>query len=51
MIGAIVLIVFAIIATAAATQEFLSVTWTSWLCAALLSYFVHLVVDPIIGAE
>ena len=42
LIGAIVLIVFAIIATAAASGELFGVTWFTWLCAALLSYFVDL---------
>ncbi len=40
--GAIVLIVFMIIATAATTGELFGVTWVSWLGASLLSYFVDL---------
>lgn len=42
IVGAIVLIVFAIIATSQATQDLFSVTWYTWLCAALLSFFVDL---------
>lgn len=42
LIGAVVLIVLAIIATATATGQALGVTWYTWLCAALLSYFVDL---------
>jgi hypothetical protein len=42
LIGAIVLIVFAIIATAATSGELFGVSWFTWLCAALLSYFVDL---------
>lgn len=42
LIGAIVLIAFAIAATAAVSTTFLSVTWTSWLCASILSFLTHL---------
>lgn len=42
IVGAIVLIVFAIIATAQASGDLFSVTWYTWLCAALLSFFVDL---------
>jgi len=46
IIGAIVLIVFAIIATAITTGsspgQLFGVTWYTWLCAALLSFFVDL---------
>jgi len=44
LVGAIVLIVFAIVATAAASATFLSITWATWLCAAILSFFTHLLV-------
>jgi hypothetical protein len=41
IVAAIVLICFAIAATAnAAAATFLGVSWTSWLCASLLSVFV-----------
>lgn len=40
LVGAIVLITFAIIATAAHDGLCLGVTALTWLCAALLSYFV-----------
>jgi uncharacterized integral membrane protein len=42
IVGAIVLIVFSIIATAQASLQLFSVTWDTWLCAALLSFFVDL---------
>jgi len=44
IVGAIVLIVFAIIATASTTGELFSTTWFTWLCAALLSFFVDVLV-------
>lgn len=40
LIGAVVMIVFAIIGTAAANLQCLGVDWTTWLCASLLSVFV-----------
>jgi hypothetical protein len=42
LVAAIVLIVFAIIATAATTGQLFGVTWFTWLCASLLAYFVDL---------
>lgn len=42
LIGAVVLIVLGVIASAAASGTALSVTWTTWLCASLLAYFAHL---------
>ena len=42
IVGAIVLIVFAIIATSQASMDLFSVTWYTWLCAALPSFFVDL---------
>ncbi len=42
LIGAVVLIVFAIIGTADASGQALGVSWTTWLCASLLSFFVDL---------
>lgn len=42
LVGAIVLIVFAIIATDKTTLAFLSVSWTSWLCASILSFLTNL---------
>jgi uncharacterized integral membrane protein len=42
LVAAIVLIVFAIIATSQATMDLFSVTWYSWLCASILAYFVDL---------
>lgn len=44
-LAAIALIVFAIAATANTTLTFLHVTWTSWLCAAILSWFVGKFLD------
>jgi hypothetical protein len=44
-IGAVVLIAFAIAATSAASLDFLGITWTSWLCASILSWFVSNVLD------
>jgi uncharacterized integral membrane protein len=42
LIGAIVLIVFAIVATTNAALTFIgSISWATWLCAALLSVFTH----------
>lgn len=45
--GAIVLIVFAIIATASntGTLTLFGVTWFTWLCASLLSFFTDLLLD------
>lgn len=42
LIGAIVLMVFMIIATAAHDGLCLGVTWDTWLGASLLSFFVEL---------
>jgi hypothetical protein len=42
IVGAIVLVVFAIIATAATTGELFGVTWYTWLAASLLSFYVDL---------
>jgi hypothetical protein len=42
LIGAIVLIALAIIATASATGECLGVTWFTWLCASFLSFLVDI---------
>lgn len=44
IIGAIVLIVFSIIATAANSGQLFSVSWYTWLGAALLSFFVDILV-------
>lgn len=40
IIGAIVLSIFAVIASAASTGSCLGVSYSSWLVASLLSYFV-----------
>ena len=40
LIAAIVLSVFAIIASAQASLELFSVTWITWICAAALAYLV-----------
>ena len=51
LVAAVVLIVFAVIATANATQELFGILWTSWLCGALLAYFTdHLVPWVVSGA-
>ena len=42
IVGAVVLIVFAIIATAQDSMQLFGVWWYTWLCAALLSFFVDL---------
>jgi predicted Na+-dependent transporter len=42
IIGAIVLIVFAIVASAQATGAWLGVAWPTWLAASLLAYFTDL---------
>lgn len=42
LIGAIVLIAFAIAGSAAVSATFLSVSWTTWLCASVLSFLTHL---------
>jgi ABC-type multidrug transport system permease subunit len=42
LIAAIVLIAFAIIATASATGTCLGVGWATWLSASLLAYFADL---------
>jgi hypothetical protein len=42
IVGAIVLIVFGIIAAAAASQTFLSVQWYIWLMASLLSFYTDI---------
>jgi hypothetical protein len=44
LIGAIVLIIFAIIAAASSTGLLLGTSAVVWLCAALLSYFVDIAV-------
>ena len=47
IVGAIVLIVFAIIATATTgvnAGQLFGVWWYTWLCAALLSFFVDILV-------
>jgi hypothetical protein len=47
IVGAVVLIVFAIIATAHGVC--LGVTWESWACAALLSFFVDCLLGTTVG--
>ena len=42
IIGAIVLIVFGIIASAAATMALFSVTWYTWFMASFLSFLVDI---------
>jgi hypothetical protein len=42
-VAAVVLIVFAIIASGAASSALFGVLWTSWLCASFLSFLVDLV--------
>ncbi len=42
LVAAIVLIVFALIAAAQATLVLFGVSWTVWLCASLLAYFVDI---------
>ena len=57
IVGAIVLIVFAIIASAASTGQLFDVTWATWVSAALLSFFVDLLlgwtwaVGPLVGRQ
>jgi hypothetical protein len=50
IVGAIVLIVFAIIATTQASGQLFGVDSFTWLCAALLSYFVDLLVNWTVGS-
>lgn len=40
LIAAIILLAFAIAASAAADLTFLTVSWTTWLCAGLVSWAV-----------
>jgi hypothetical protein len=50
LIGAAVLLVLAVVATAAASTEALGVGWTSWLCGGLLSYIASLLVgERVVG--
>ena len=47
LIGAAVLLVLAIVGTAAANAEALGVSWTSWLCGGLLSFIASLLVSDV----
>jgi hypothetical protein len=49
LIGAIVLVVLAIIGAASTSGDVLSVQWPVWLAASLLSYFASIVVSEIPG--
>ena len=51
IVGAIILIVFAIIATAATSGVCLGVTAFTWLCASLLSFFVDLLLGTTVGSD
>jgi hypothetical protein len=50
LIGAIVLIVFGIIASASDSMQLFSVWWYTWLMASLLSFFVDLLTGLAIGS-
>ena len=50
LLGAIVLIVLAIIATAAASGSCLGVSALTWLCASLLAFFVDLAWGLTVGS-
>jgi len=50
LVVAMVLIVFAMLATTATSLTFLSWSWTSWLCAALLSWMVDRALDAVISS-
>ncbi len=49
LVGAIVLIVFGIIASAASTGLFLSTTWATWFMASFLSFLVDALFGGYIG--
>ena len=49
IVAAVILTVFAIIATAAHDGLCLGVTWNSWACAALLAFFVDLLIGGWVG--
>jgi F0F1-type ATP synthase assembly protein I len=48
IVGAIVLIVFMIIATAATTGELFGVLWYTWLGASILSYLVDVLLGGVL---
>jgi hypothetical protein len=49
LIGAIVLIIFGIIASASDSMQLFSVWWYTWLMASLLSFFVDLLTGLTFG--
>jgi hypothetical protein len=50
LVGAVVLIVLGIIASASDSMQSLGVWWYTWLMASLLSFFVDLLTGLAIGA-
>jgi hypothetical protein len=50
-LAAVLLIALALASTARQSLSVLHVSWTSWLCAAILSWFIGKVLDGFVGSK